>query len=220
MSIILYSYFRSSAAYRVRIALNLKHIEYETRYVHLLRDGGEHRKEDYSQLNPQSLVPTLVIGNTVLTQSSAIIEYLEEIYPDPSLLPDNSEDRAFVRSLAQIIACDIHPLNNLRALNYLKSTLGDNSDGKIWYRYWIQDGFQAFEALLRKNNSNGQFCFGDKAGLADIFLIPQVYNAKRFQCELGLFPLITNIYENCRILEAFSNAAPETQRDASTTQVC
>lgn len=216
MSVVLYSYFRSSAAYRVRIALNLKDVEYQIRPVHLIEDGGEHRQEDYCRLNPQGLVPTLVIGTTVLAQSSAIIEYLEEVYPNPALLPDSAEDRAYIRQLAQIIACDIHPLNNLRVLNFLKSTMEDYSDTKIWYRYWVHEGLQAFESLLEKHRSSGRFCFGDKVGMADVFLIPQIYNAKRFQCELAMFPLIQSIYENCRNIEAFSNAAPENQLDAST----
>ena len=149
MAIVLYSYFRSSAAYRVRIALNLKNLDYEIRSVNLIKDGGEQRRSDYLQLNPQGLVPTLIIGNTVLTQSSAIIEYLEEIYPRPSLLPKKAAERAYVRGLTQLIACDIHPLNNLRVLNYLK--IRDADDGqRVWYHHWIQEGFEALELLLKK----------------------------------------------------------------------
>jgi maleylacetoacetate isomerase len=213
MSIILYSYFRSSAAYRVRIALNLKHIDYEIRPVHLLKDGGEQFNADYLALNPQGRVPTLVVGNTVLTQSSAIIEYLEEAYPNPPLLPDNAIERAYVRALAQIIACDIHPLNNLRVLDYLKGSVKDEFQ-QAWRSHWIQEGFTALEQLLQKSDYWGGFCFGDTPGMADAFLVPQAYNAQRFGCEMKSFPLISGIYENCMQEAAFSNAAPENQPDA------
>ncbi|ESS73818.1 putative maleylacetoacetate isomerase MaiA [Methyloglobulus morosus KoM1] len=215
MPIILYSYFRSSAAYRVRIALNLKNIGYEIRPVHLLKNGGEQFKADYLALNPQGRVPVLVVENTVLSQSSAIIEYLEEVYPTPPLLPANAIERAYVRSLAQIIACDIHPLNNLRVLNYLNDLV--QTDFQLsWYSHWIHEGFSAIEQLLLKNNSWGRFCHGDAPGMADAFLIPQVYNAFRFGCEMNNFPLISAIYENCMQEAAFSNAAPDNQPDAET----
>lgn len=218
MSLVLYSYYRSSAAYRVRIALNLKRIEYRTCTINLRSDSSEQSQADFLSLNPQGLVPALKIGETIITQSSAIIEYVEEVYPQPRLLPENSGDRAYIRSLAQIIACDIHPLNNLRVLNYLES-YGQDEDAKwVWYRHWIQEGFKAYEELLRRNHSNGFFCFGDTPCLADVFLIPQVYNAKRFQCELKQFPLITGIYDNCRCLMPFSQAAPENQLDAEIAQ--
>lgn len=213
MSVILYSYFRSSAAYRVRIALNLKNINYEIRPVHLLKNGGEQFKADYLALNPQGRVPVLVVQNRVLTQSSAIIEYLEEVYPDPPLLPANVMERAYVRSLAQIIACDIHPLNNLRVLNYLKASLKYEFQ-QAWRSHWIQEGFTAVEQLLQTSDDRGRYCFGDKPGLADVFLIPQVYNALRFDCEMKSFPLIGAIYQNCMREVAFSNAAPENQPDA------
>lgn len=212
MPVILYSYFRSSAAYRVRIALNLKNIDYEIRPVHLLKNGGEQFKADYLALNPQGRVPVLVVGNAVLSQSSAIIEYLEEAYPNPPLLPDNVIERAYVRSLAQIIACDIHPLNNLRVLSYLKSTLKNDFE-QAWRIHWIQEGFAALEQLLQKNDYWGRFCFGDTPGMADAFLIPQTYNALRFGCEMKSYPLISGIYENCMQETAFSNAAPENQPD-------
>ena len=196
MSIILYSYFRSSAAYRVRIALNLKDIAYEIRPVHLLKNGGEQYNADYLALNPQGRVPVLVIENKVLSQSSAIIEYLEETYPTPPLLPDNALERAYVRSLSQIIACDIHPLNNLRVTNYLQDSVKSVFQ-QTWRLHWIQEGFAAIEQLLQKSDYRGRFCFGDKPGMADVFLIPQVYNAFRFGCEMKSYPLISGIYSNC-----------------------
>jgi maleylacetoacetate isomerase len=213
MPVILYSYFRSSAAYRVRIALNLKNIDYEIRPVHLTKNGGEQFKADYLAMNPQGRVPVLVAHNTVLTQSSAIIEYLEDVYPVPPLLPADAIERAYVRSLAQIIACDIHPLNNLRVLNYLKDTL-DYDRKEAWRSHWIEEGFASLEQLLQKSGCRGRFCFGDTPGMADVFLIPQVYNALRFQCEMKSFPLISSIYQHCMQERAFANAAPENQPDA------
>jgi maleylacetoacetate isomerase len=213
MSVILYSYFRSSAAYRVRIALNLKNIDYEIRPVHLLKNGGEQFKADYLALNPQGHVPVLVVDNTALIQSSAIIEYLEEMYPYPLLLPSKAIERAYVRSVVQIIACDIHPLNNLRVLNFLKNSLHYEFQ-QSWRSHWIQEGFAALEQLLEKNTYRIRFCFGNTPGMADAFLVPQVYNALRFGCEMKSFPLISGIYENCMQEAAFSNAAPENQPDA------
>jgi maleylacetoacetate isomerase len=209
---ILYSYFRSSAAYRVRIALNLKKIAYEIRPVHLLKNGGEQFKTDYMTLNPQGRVPALVVEGQILTQSVAIIEYLEETYPDPPLLPTDPKNRAYVRALAQIVACDIHPLNNLRVLNHLKTTFQIKNNTN-WYCHWIQEGFAALETLLQKSDKLGRFCFGDTPGMADAFLIPQVYNALRYNCDTGSFPLISGIYQNCIIETAFINAAPENQPD-------
>lgn len=213
MRLILYSYFRSSASYRVRIALNLKDIDYEIRPVHLLKHGGEQFHGDFLALNPQGRVPVLVTQNQVLTQSSAIIEYLEEVCPEPPLLPENPLDRAYVRSLAQLIACDIHPLNNLCVLNHLKNA-ADYDNKQDWYRHWIQQGFAALEMLLQKSDQRGWFCFGDTPGLADVFLIPQVYNALRFDCEMENFPLINGIYRQCMLDQAFADAAPENQPDA------
>jgi len=215
MSLVLYSYFRSSAAYRVRITLNMKNIDYEIQPVHLLKNGGEQFRADYLALNPQARVPVLVVHNKVLTQSSAIIEYLEEVFPDPPLLPSDAIDRAYVRSLAQIIACDIHPLNNLRVLNYLKESLHFEFQ-QSWRSHWIQEGFTAVEQLLQKSDVRGRYCFGDTPGLADVFLIPQVYNALRFDCEMKNFPLIGSIYRTCMQATAFSNAAPENQPDAES----
>jgi len=214
MSLVLYSYFRSSAAYRVRIALNLKNVEYEIHPLHLLKKGGEQRQSAYRAVNPQGLVPALVVGDKVLTQSLAIIEYLEETYLSPPLMPGSTIERAYVRSLAQIIACDIHPLNNLRVLNYLKDTF--DGDTAHWYCHWIQEGFAALEQLLERNDCKGPFCLGDKPGMADVFLIPQIYNALRLHCEMKAFPLIGRIYENCLTEVAFSKAAPENQPDADS----
>ncbi len=213
MSVILYSYFRSSAAYRVRIALNLKKIDYEIRPVHLLKHGGEQFNADFMALNPQGRVPVLVTKNQVLTQSSAIIEYLEEAYPSPPLLPADALDRAYVRAVAQLIACDIHPLNNLRVLNYLQDVFQFDAK-QTWYCHWIQDGFAALETRLQQSPGRGGFCFGDTPGMADAFLVPQVYNALRFNCAMARFPMISAIYQNCLQEMAFTNAAPENQPDA------
>ncbi|WP_394754394.1 maleylacetoacetate isomerase [Crenothrix sp.] len=215
MSVILYSYFRSSAAYRVRIALNLKKIDYEIRPIHLLNNGGEQLTADYLKLNPQGRVPVLVVRNKVLTQSSAIIEYLDEVYPTPALLPANAMARVYVRAVAQIIACDIHPLNNLRVLNYLKGSVSDEFQHN-WRKHWINEGLMAIEQLLQKTEYKGQFCYGDKPSIADAFLIPQVYNALRFDCPMQGFPLITAIYENGMRCADFAQAAPENQPDANT----
>jgi len=210
MAIVLYSYFRSSAAYRVRIALNLKNLDYQIRSVNLIKDGGEQHKPEYLKLNPQGLVPTLIIENTVLTQSLAMIEYLDEVYPKPPLLPDKAQERAYVRGIAQLIACEIHPLNNLRVLNYLKTR--DSGDGQRgWYHHWVQKGFEALEQSLKENDCNGYLCYGDAPGLADAFLVPQVYNAKRFECSLASFPLISGIYDYCMTQQAFIDASPEKQ---------
>jgi maleylacetoacetate isomerase len=214
----LYTYFRSSAAYRVRIALNLKGLAYEPRFVHLLK--GEQRLPEYRALNPQARVPTLVDDGQALTQSLAIIEYLEETHPEPPLLPRNPWDRAQVRALAQIIACDIHPLNNLRVLDYLKNTFGhDEAARTTWIRHWIAEGFEAFEAHLARHatrhEKGGRFCFGATPTLADICLVPQAFNARRFGCDLAAFPRIRAIEEHCLSLPAFRDAAPDRQPDAS-----
>lgn len=215
----LYTYFRSSAAYRVRIALNLKNLQYRSQCINLTKDGGEQRCPEYQSVNPQGLVPTLIDGDKVFTQSLAIVEYLEETYPDPPLLPADPAQRAYVRSLANIVACDIHPLNNLRVLNYLKNCLNKSDECYlIWYRYWIYEGFRAIEELLEKHQSSGRFCIGTSPTVADVFLIPQVYNAIRFECDLSYYPLIKGIYQNCLSLEAFRLAAPERQPDAHNPQ--
>lgn len=213
MSLELYTYFRSSAAYRVRIALNLKRLSYRPRFVHLAK--GEQHQPEYHEINPQERVPALVDRGTVFTQSLAIIEYLNDAYPEPPLLPRRRDERAYVRALAQIIACDIHPLNNLRVLRYLEHTMGQDEAARIaWIRHWIREGFEAFEAQLARHESSGLFCFGDTPTLADICLTPQVFNARRFCCELSEFPRIRAIDENCQALIAFRDAAPEQQADA------
>lgn len=215
---ILYTYFRSSAAYRVRIALVLKDLDYRSHFVHLLREGGQHRCPEYLQVNPQGLVPTLVDDGLVITQSLAIIEYLEERYPEPSLLPQHPKERACVRSLAQLVACDIHPLNNLRVMDYLRDRLHQNGDSCLqWYQHWVYEGFRALELQLERKPSAGRCCFGDTPTLADVCLIPQVFNAQRFGCNMQSFPVLSRIYEYCRRLAAFRQAAPENQGDAETS---
>lgn len=211
----LYTYFRSTAAYRVRIALNLKGIDADYRFVHLVRDGGEQHGEAYRKLNPQELVPTLVEEGTPLTQSLAIVEYLEEHYPQPPLLPADSSSRARVRALAQVVACDIHPLNNSRVLQYLERELGIDKAGRDrWYRHWVELGFTALETQLAGSAATGDFCHGNAPGLADLCLVPQVFNARRFNCDLEPFPTIVRIERTCLELDAFANAAPENQPDA------
>jgi len=212
---VLHTYWRSSASYRVRIALNLKGIRYESRAVHLVRDGGEQKKPAYLDLNPQGLVPLLVVDGRPINQSLAIIEYLEECWPEPALLPTGPADRARVRSLALMIACDIHPLNNSGVHRYLGSELGvAEPDRQRWYRHWIEAGFRAIETRLARETETGRYCHGDSPGLADVFLVPQVYNARRFDCDLAPFPHIVEIEEACLELDAFRRAEPEAQPDA------
>jgi maleylacetoacetate isomerase len=213
--LVLYSYWRSSASYRARIALNLKGLHYETRAVHLVRDGGEQHGPAYAALNPQELVPTLVDGERVLTQSMAIMEYLDETHPPPLLLPADAAGRARVRELSQIVACEIHPLGNLRVLQWLGSQFeaGDEHKGN-WMRHWIATGFQALEAMLANSRSTGHFCHGDTPGMADACLVPQVYNARRWKLPLGDYPTILRIDATCAAHEAFHAAAPEQQPDA------
>lgn len=211
----LYSYFRSSAAYRVRIALNIKGLDHEIVPVHLLKDGGQQLQESYVSLNPTALVPTLVDEGLVLTQSMAIIEYLEETHPEPTLLPPDPAGRARVRALAQTIACDIHPLNNLRVLKYLKRQLKVDDEAKNeWYRHWAESGLQAVEAMLEQSPRTSRYCHGDTPTLADICLVPQVANARRFGCNLDAMPQVLRIDAACRELPAFERAAPESQMDA------
>lgn len=206
----LYSYFRSSAAYRVRIALNLKALPYETEAVHLVKN--EQQLASYRALNPSQLVPTLLDQDQTFTQSLSILEYLEERYPAKALLPKDLVERAKVRAFAQSIACDIHPINNLRVLKYLQSDLAISNEQKtLWYRHWILEGFHSLEMQLQ--HSNGQFCFGSQPTFADCCLIPQVYNAKRFKIDLSAFPKIESIYQHCLTLPAFLNATPEQQPD-------
>lgn len=211
----LYTYFRSSAAYRVRIALHLKQLDYAAIPVHLVRAGGAQHEADYGELNPQKLVPTLDTDDGALTQSLAILEYLEEIAPLPPLLPPDAMGRAQVRALALIVACDIHPLNNLRVLNYMRDELAIEKDRRdAWYRHWIELGLSAFERLLTRTSHGGQFCYGDGPTLADCCLVPQVFNARRFGCALDHFPNIQRIDAHCVSLEAFQRAAPAAQADA------
>lgn len=214
----LYTYFRSSAAYRVRIALQLKGLDWQAIPVHLVKDGGQQHSPDYLARNPQGLVPALVLDDgTTLTQSLAIMEYLDEAYPHtPALLPADATGRARVRAIAQAIACDIHPLNNLRVLNYLVQKLDVPDAGKTaWYQHWIAQGFAALEALLAQSPDTGAFCHGDQPTLADCCLIPQIYNARRFQCPLDTFPTLQRIDHHCQTLPAFIQAAPEQQPDAA-----
>jgi len=211
----LHTYFRSSAAYRVRIALNLKGLDYEAVPVHLLRGGAEHRRPASLGLNPAGLVPALEDAGQVLTQSLAIVEYLEETHPQPALLPAAALDRARVRAIAQVIACDIHPVNNLRVLQYLTRELGASEEQKnAWYRHWVGVGMQAVEAMLAGDARTGAFCHGDTPGLADCCLVPQVFNARRFGCDLSSMPTVLRIADTCAGLEAFGRAAPEAQPDA------
>jgi maleylacetoacetate isomerase len=208
----LYGYFRSSAAFRVRIALNLKKLDYETASIHLRRN--DQSRPDYRNVNPQGLVPTLEDAGQTLIQSLAIIEYLDEVYRDPPLLPMDSEGRARVRALAGIVACDIHPINNLRVLRYLMHELGhDETAIAAWYNHWIAAGFAALEPLLANDVRTGAFCHGDEPGLADLTLVPQVVNAERYRLDLAPYPTLTRIYENCMRLEPFITAHPNNQPD-------
>ncbi len=205
----LYDYFRSSACYRVRIALNLKGIPYEKINVHLINNGGEQNSSQYQEVNPQKLVPSLEINGRILTQSLAIITYLEEMYPTPPLLPTDSFDKASVHSLALMIACDIHPLNNLRVLNQLKEEFKPSeSQLTNWYHHWLKAGLDAFEAKLQELPRTKSVCFGDSISLADLCLIPQVFNALRFNFSLDSYTLIQEIYAHCLTLKAFQDAAP------------
>jgi len=208
----LYSYFRSSAAYRVRIALNLKGLSYEILTVHLTKDGGEQRRPEYRSINPQMRVPALAVsGGDVLTQSVAIIEYLEETHPEPPLLPPDPVLRAKIRGIAQAIACDIHPLNNLVVLQYLKRTLEqEQATIDSWYAHWIASGFEAIEAMIEP----GPYAFGTEVSLADVCIVPQVANARRYKVPLENFPRIVAVDAACQKLAAFERARPENQPDA------
>ena len=213
----LYSYWRSSAAYRVRIALNLKGLEYEVIPVHLLKDGGQQLQDGYRSLNPQGLIPTLADGAVNLGQSLAIMDYLETRYPEPALYPEVPEERAFVQQLALVVACDIHPLNNLRVLKYIKHTLKLDDDAKNeWIHHWIKNGFTALETLLNGRNWQGPYCHGEQVTIADACLIPQIYNARRFEIVMDDFPTLVRIEQACMELDAFRRAAPENQTDANT----
>jgi len=214
--LVFYTYYRSSCAYRVRIALALKGLEFEPVYVHLLRNGGENWQPDYREQNPQGLLPALIDGQRILTQSLAIIEYLDECYPEPRLCPVDSRDRAWVRALAQLVTCDIQPLNNLRVLDYLKQEMAATDEQvQAWYQHWLSEGLRSAEALIARHRPVGKCCHGDSPTLADICLIPQVYNAGRYHCDLTRFPRIQDIYDYCITLPAFRAAAPEKQADAA-----
>jgi maleylpyruvate isomerase len=207
----LYTFFRSSAAYRVRIALNIKGIEHET--VALNLPNGDHRQPRFVALNPHRTIPVLDDDGVVLMQSLAIIEYLDTRYPAPRLIPADAIERARVQAFAQVIACEIHPLNNLRVLRYLRSKLELDDDGvNAWVRHWIAESFISLEALL--GESAGRYCFGDELTIADVFLVPQVYNARRFDCDLAPFPTVARVADTLRALPAFARAAPELQPDA------
>jgi len=211
----LYSYWRSSAAYRVRIGLNLKGLSYETVPVHLLRDGGEQFRPEYVQANPQKLVPVLEHGQRLYRQSLAILEYIDEVWPTPPLLPSIARDRARIRGLAQLVACDVHPLNNLRVLRYFEQEWHvPQPERDHWVRHWIEQGFAAFEAMLQDHPATGSFCDGHSPTLADCCLVPQVYNARRFGVDLSPYPTIVAIESACLVMPEFQAAAPERQPDA------
>ena len=209
----LYTYFRSSAAFRVRIALNLKGLPYTAHTVHLRK--GEQRAPGYLAINPQGLLPTLVIDGQHLAQSLAILEYLEERHPEPALLPDDALERARVRVLADLVACEIHPLNNLRTLEYLRTHLGQDEAGVArWYRHWIADGLEKLEAVLVRDGGTGSYCHGDRPTIADCCLVPQIFNARRFDSDLSPYPTAMRIFEACMKLDAFQRAQPSAQPDA------
>ncbi len=211
----LYDYFRSSAAYRVRIALNLKGLKYDRAFVHLTRGGGEQFSDRYGQINPQNLVPALADGDQVLTQSLAIIEYLEETHPEPPLAPVSPAERARVRGIALAIACDIHPIDNLRVLNYLTKQLGVTDEQRTaWYRHWVETGLKSVEALVAGHPMTGRYCHGDTPSIADICLVPQLFNARRFDCDLSGCPELLRIDGACNEIPAFADAAPPNQPDA------
>lgn len=210
-----HGYFRSSSAYRLRIALNLKGVAHDFTSVHLRRGGGEQKSPAFRALNPQALVPALEAGGLVLTQSLAIVEWLDETYPTPALLPSDKDLRAQVRAFAQIIACDVHPLQNLRVLDYLEQQFGaDQAVKDAWCQRWIGDGLEACEALLAKQTHGGAFCFGDAPGLADICLVPQVFSAARFKLDISHLTRVNAVYDACQARPAFADAAPGLQPDA------
>jgi maleylacetoacetate isomerase len=208
----LYGYFRSSAAFRVRIALNLKKLDYDNVFIHLRR--GDQAEPGFLGVNPQGLVPALEIDGQSLIQSLPIIKYLDETHPEPPLLPRDPAGRARVRALTAIVACDIHPLNNLRVLRYLHGPLGhDQGAIEPWYNYWIDSGFRALEGLLAGDRRTAAFCHGNRPGLADIALVPQVVNAERYRLDLAPYPTIARIFATCMKLDAFAAAHPERQPD-------
>jgi maleylacetoacetate isomerase len=209
----LYTYFRSSASYRVRIALAYKGLAHEAAYVSLPK--AEHQSDAFRGVNVQGLVPVLEDGGHVLIQSLAIIEYLDERHPAPPLLPKDPFERAYVRAVAQIIACEMHPLNNLRTLKHIRRTFKLDEEGvNTWYRHWIADGFTMLESYLAREGRAGRHCLGDAVTLADCCLVPQVFNAKRYDCELAPYPRVTRIFDECMKLDAFASTQPMRQPDA------
>lgn len=207
--VILYDYFRSTAAYRVRIALNYKGLAYTSIPVHLVKDGGEQHFPDYQRINPQELVPSLLINDLSLTQSLAIIEYLEDMHPKPLLLPKDSAEKAYVRSLALTIACEIHPLNNLRVLQYLQKKLDVSDEQKQqWYFHWLELGFSSLEARIAPTYEGDGYCIGKSLTLADVCLIPQIYNAHRFDFLMEAYPTLSHINDHCLSLDFIDQATP------------
>ena len=210
----IFGYFRSSAAFRLRIAMNFKGLSYDYNLVNL--QSGDHLSDDFKRINPQGRVPAIDIEGNILTQSLAIIEYLDEVYPAPPLLPSDPLGKAKVRGIAGLIACDIHPLNNLAVLNYLRDQLIAEEEARLaWYRHWVKEGFDGLELILGANVETGQFCFGDTPTVADICLVPQVVNAKRFNCNLARYPKILRIFEECMSLSQFADADPMNQPEAA-----
>ena len=211
----LYTFFRSSASFRVRIALNLKNLSYDQIPIHLRRGGGEQFTANYQNINAQALVPTLEDDGHYLIQSLAIVEYLEEKYPSPPLLPKAAADRAVVRSMALVIACEVHPIQNLRVLNYIKNEYQQNDEQvNRWAQHWIDLGLAALEQMINAQTARGTFCFGDTPTLADICLVPQLGNARRFGCDLSRYPKILSVEKACIVIPAFADAAPDKQPDA------
>ena len=210
----LYTFFRSSASFRVRIALNLKGIAWEHAAVSLPK--GEHTQAGFKAINPQGLVPALEDGGTLLTQSLAIIEYLDEVHPGPKLIPADPVERAYVRAYSQLIACEIHPMNNLRVLKYIKRTYKLDDEGvNGWYRHWIAEGFASMEAYLLNEKRHGRYVLRDQVTMADCCLVPQVFNAQRYECDLNPYPAVMRIFDECMKLEAFAAAQPMRQPDAA-----
>ncbi len=209
----LYTYFRSSASYRVRIALAFKGLAHEAEYVSLPK--GEHQADKFRAVNVQGLVPALEDGGRVFIQSLAIMEYLEERYPKPPLLPASPADRAYVRGVSQIVACELHPLNNLRTLKHIRKAYGLDEDGvNAWYRHWIADGFTMLETYLNRERRFGKYCYGDMVTMADCCVVPQVFNAKRYECDLAPYPTIVRLFDESMKLDAFSSTQPSQQADA------
>jgi maleylacetoacetate isomerase len=210
----LYTFFRSSASFRVRIAMNYKGLKYEPAIVSLPK--AEHLEAKYKSVNSQGLVPALDDAGRVLTQSLAIIEYLDEVHPGPKLLPADPVDRAYVRAFSQIVACEIHPLNNLRTLKYIRSAYKLDEEGvNTWYRHWIAEGFEMMESFLKRERRHGKFCFRDQMTMADCCLVPQVFNAQRYHCDLKPYPTVMLVHEACMKLDAFVLAQPSKQPDAA-----